>query len=153
MYRNEEAQPRFFLVGRVVPLHNLTPIQTFDPSLEAFVESQPPANLQAGPRRATRDRETANSLELLVETETHQLLVVSDAYHPDWKVWVDEERGEIVVANLASRGVYLSPGVHRVRFEFQPTSVVWGGRLALLGILILLVGLIASFLPAGRSPS
>ena len=153
VYRNEEAQPRFFLVGRAVPLHNLTPIQIFDPSLEAFVEIQPPANLQTGPGRVTRDKETANSLELLVETETHQLLVVSDAYHPDWKVWVDEERGEIVVANLASRGVYLSPGVHRVRFEFQPTSVIWGGRLALLGILILLVGLIASFLPAGTSPS
>jgi hypothetical protein len=59
----------------------------------------------------------------------------------------------MVVANLASRGVYLSPGVHRVRFDFQPASVVWGGRLALLGVLLLLIGLLASFLPAGSSRS
>lgn len=153
VYRNEEAQPRFFLVGKAVPLHNLTPIQNFDPALEAFVEGQPPSNLQKGPGRVGKEKETANTLELLVETETHQLLVVSDAYHPDWKVWVNGERGEIVVANLASRGVYLAPGVHRVRFEFQPTSVIWGGRAALVGVLVLIIGLIASFIPAGSSRS
>ena len=146
VYRNEQAQARFFLVGRAIPLHNLSPVQTFDPSLEAFVEGQPPASLGPGPGRVSLERETANTLELVVETETHQLLVISDAYHSGWKVWVNDRRAEIVPTNLASRGIYLDPGVHRVKFLFQPSSVVWGGRLCVLGFILFGLALVGSFL-------
>ncbi|MCA9779538.1 MAG: hypothetical protein KC800_22575 [Candidatus Eremiobacteraeota bacterium] len=146
VYRNDQAQARFFLVGRAIPLHNLSQVQAFDPSLEAFVEGQPPSNLGPGPGRVALEQETANTLELVVETETHQLLVISDAYHPGWKVWVNDRRAEIVPTNLASRGIYLDPGVHRVKLLYQPSSVVWGGRLCVLGIIVFGLALVGSFL-------
>jgi hypothetical protein len=139
VYRNDEALPRWFLLGKVAPLHNLTQLQSFDPSNEAFVSKPPPPNLQPGQGTVKLGSETANSLELLVETETTQLLVVTDAYNPGWKCWVNGQRVEVFPTNMASRGIYLNAGVHRVEFRFQPDSFVWGMRAVVVCLLITIV--------------
>jgi membrane protein YfhO len=145
VYRNLEARPRWYLLGKVAPLHNLTQLQSFDPSMEAFVSDAPPASLQPSPGSVELVRETPNTLELIVETETTQLLVVTDAYNPGWKCWVNGQKVNIFPTNMASRGVYLNAGVHRVEFRFLPDSLFWGIRAVILCLLITLGLFLFSF--------
>lgn len=46
-------------------------------------------------------------------------LVLTDNWHPDWRVYVDKEEKELYRANYTFRAVYLNPGPHKVIFEYK----------------------------------
>lgn len=48
------------------------------------------------------------------------VLMVCDKYDPDWQVWVDGKRREVLRCNFLMRGVYLEPGHHEIEFKFRP---------------------------------
>ena len=48
------------------------------------------------------------------------ILLLNDKYDPDWQVWVDGKRAELLRCNFIMRGVYLEPGDHTVEFLFKP---------------------------------
>jgi hypothetical protein len=47
------------------------------------------------------------------------VLMLADRYDPDWSVWVDGKRAEVLKCNYLMRGVYLEPGHHEVEFKFR----------------------------------
>jgi len=48
------------------------------------------------------------------------VLMMADKYDPDWQVFVDGKRGEVLKCNYLMRGVYLEPGKHEIEFRFRP---------------------------------
>jgi len=48
------------------------------------------------------------------------VLMLADKYDPDWQVFIDGKRGEVLKCNYLMRGVYLEPGKHEVEFRFRP---------------------------------
>jgi hypothetical protein len=48
------------------------------------------------------------------------VLLLNDHFDPDWKVLVDGKPEPMLRCNYIMRGVYLTPGQHRVEFRFQP---------------------------------
>jgi uncharacterized membrane protein YfhO len=78
--------------------------------------------------------------EVIVEAtmENPGFLVLSDAYHPDWKAYVDGKPSHIFIADCLIRAVYLSSGKHTVRFSFQPRSFYLG--IWATGISFLIIG-------------
>lgn len=70
------------------------------------------------------------------------VLVLSDAYYPGWSATVDGVPQPIYPANLALRGVLLSPGSHRVEFHYDQRPLRRGAWLSALGLVVLgLMGL------------
>lgn len=53
-------------------------------------------------------------------------VVVSDAYYPGWRAWVDGKASAIVIANGAFRAVWTGEDQHDVVMRFQPTSFKLG---------------------------
>lgn len=51
-----------------------------------------------------------------------QILFLSDAFFPGWRVFVDRKEGEVLRANYALRAVAVSAGDHEVVFAFEPAS-------------------------------
>lgn len=80
---------------------------------------------------------SSTSLSLRSETERPGLLLVSEAYYPGWRAWLDEREVPIHRANLMMRAVELPAGTHEIRFEFRPASVRFGAALSLLGLALL----------------
>jgi len=81
---------------------------------------------------------------VVVETKAPApaLLVLSDSHYPGWRVRVDGEEREILLANGLYRAVAVGAGVHRVVFEYRPTSFRVGVALSLLSLAALVaVGL------------
>ncbi len=54
------------------------------------------------------------------------MLVISDAYHPEWKAFVDEKETLIYPAYHLIRAVFVPAGNHTVRFVFAPSSFFAG---------------------------
>jgi hypothetical protein len=61
-----------------------------------------------------------DSLELEVNTRRQAFLVLSEAFYPGWKAWIDDRPTEICRTNIAFRGVVVPAGIHRMRMEFRP---------------------------------
>ena len=75
------------------------------------------------------------------------LLVLADTWYPGWSVRVDGRPAPLLRADHAFRAVALPAGEHRVEFHYQPTWLVPGVALGLLGA----GGLLAAML-IGRGP-
>ncbi|MCS6910742.1 MAG: YfhO family protein, partial [Anaerolineales bacterium] len=65
-----------------------------------------------------------------------QLLVVSEAYAPGWRAWVDGQSAAVRAAHEALLAVTVPPGAHTVEFRYEPQSLAWGAVLSGAGLLV-----------------
>ena len=82
---------------------------------------------------------TANEVTIRVLMEHPGFLVLSDAYHPDWEVFVNGKPWKLFQTNYLIRSVFLPKGIYVVRYVFRPRSFRLGLWVSLLtaGILLL----------------
>lgn len=111
----------------------------FNPRSLALVESQPPLAL-ADPNGTLTPIPAQNVSVPVYEGErivveaaapSNALLVLGEKYYKGWKATVDGTSVEIVPVNHILRGVYLTPGKHRVEFVFDPIPFKIGKYLTL----------------------
>ncbi|MBI4677345.1 MAG: hypothetical protein HY748_07155 [Elusimicrobia bacterium] len=86
--------------------------------------------------------ETTDELDIEAQTPDPALLLVTDAYAPGWRAspleGSDQREYRVLPADHVLRAVPLSPGRHRLRLEYSPTSFRVGAivsALALAGFL------------------
>jgi len=82
---------------------------------------------------------TPNEVVVEVVMENPGFLVLSDAYHPDWKAYVNGQPTKVYLTNCLIRSVYLSKGHHVVRFKFEPLSFYAGTVISLLSLILILI--------------
>lgn len=96
--------------------------------------------------RAEIDLYENNRVQINVQLNEPGILVLTDAFHPGWKVFVGGKEKTIRRANYLFRAVELPPGNHRVEFVYDPISFKIGLMISLLTAAFLvavpLVGLI-----------
>ncbi len=80
-----------------------------------------------------------DSVTLTVETDQPALLVLSDAYYPGWRAFVDGVETEILRANYAFRAVVVPAGNTLIRFIYRPASFQIGGVITLISLGLLAV--------------
>jgi hypothetical protein len=114
----------------------------FDPVAEmlletAFSDSQSPVSnlqsmtLQDGPNRVT----------IRASLDGPGYLVLADTWYPGWRATVDDQPAEILRANYAYRAVHLDGGEHIVEMVYRPDSVLVGGVVSLVAVLVIVAGL------------
>jgi len=145
MYEVTDSVPRTYLASH--PVYDPDPISTlrrlstdmFDPAREVVIDA--PIRLE----RETEFRGTAN-IELYqndrvrITARLHEpgILVLTDAFYPGWKVYVDKHPKRILRANYLFRGVELTPGNHTVEFVYDPASFKIGLFISLMTLALLL---------------
>lgn len=149
LYQNPQVAPRAFIVGNVKAVPDgITSLQTLATSNYApcaFATAEiPPVLAIANPHpsctgTATITKYEANRVQIQAETAAAGMLVLTDAYYPDWQVKVDGVVQTVYRADGAFRGVILQPGAHDVTFEFRPTRVILGGIISFVSLLIALL--------------
>ena len=70
------------------------------------------------------------------------ILLLNDRYDPNWKVFVDDKPDTLLRCNYLMRGVYLTPGSHKVEFRFEPPVNTIYVSAAAIGLAFLLCGLL-----------
>jgi hypothetical protein len=128
LFENLSVLPRYFLVSRV-DLANDDAIEHHIKSgavnlrRAAFTDRQvpsPPTQDQVAYGTVRTLQFEPDSLELDVSTDQTNFLVLSEAYYPGWRAWVDGRPTNVYRTDIAFRGLLVPPGKHRIRMEFHP---------------------------------
>lgn len=126
VYENTQSFPRAYLVGDYVLENNpQTIIDTifnpeFDLQKTMILEEDIQQELVASEGKVEFISYKPNKVELAVTTTTAQLLFLSDAYYPDWVALIDGYETKVFRANYVFRAAVITPGNHRIIFEYQP---------------------------------
>jgi hypothetical protein len=99
-----------------------------------------PASTNQGPGTVTFTDYLPADIKLEANATSPSILMLSDRYDPDWQVWVDGQRGEVLVCDFLMRGVYLEPGKHQVEFRFRPNIKMFYANVAAVLVGIGLLG-------------
>jgi len=140
---NRNVLPKAWLVPSVVVvadpgvrLGTLASAPDFKPDQVALVESAPPFPL-ASPGQVTNagnaqvDVYSPNRITVKAAATTNALLILGEKYYRWWYAYVDGKKTAIVPVDHVLRGVYLTPGEHRVEFVFDPLPFKVGKWLTL----------------------
>jgi hypothetical protein len=97
----------------------------FNPQTSVFVAGNVPAESETNapnpPDNAVQFVSYApKDIVLSADAAAAGILLLSDHFHPDWKVFVDGRTATLLRCNFLMRGVYLSSGSHTVEFKFRP---------------------------------
>lgn len=141
--QNRQVLPKAWIVTSAMVAKDRTQILNillnplFNPRMFAVVESAPPLPLAGGsPPSATAGRVSVDSYEnnkitISEEAPSASLLVLGEKYYNGWKALVDGKKADIYPVNYILRGVYLTPGKHRIEFVFDPLPFKIGKYLTL----------------------
>jgi len=146
IYENLENLPRAFVVHRArVSEAALEAMKTFDPGREVILSQGPVAHLEEG---KAQDRVSMVSYQPeRVKVRAHLgapgYLVLTDAYYPGWKAFVDGRPAKIEQADYYFRAVYLEEGEHTIEFVYAaPLSFKVGVAISLASLAFVVAGFI-----------
>ena len=157
LYENPEALPRAYMVHRVQVLneeafYDALDDGSFDPQSMAAVETPPSAVFRvattgAAPPRTPVDivRSDPLSIDLRVAPRLGGLLVISNSWYDGWRAEANGQALPIVRVNGVFQGVYLAPGTHLVRLQFDPQSLRRGLAASLGGLTLAVVAIAIDF--------
>jgi hypothetical protein len=141
--------PRYYFAEELITIANRQEFVTLlsrgtYPDRVAFIRA--PA-FDPAPGAVVNVQESANSASIEVVTEGLAFLVMSVTPHRYWRVTIDGEKVEPIVANIGYQGVIVEAGQHKIEMVYRNGIIVLGASISLISAI--LAGL-AFALPGGR---
>jgi hypothetical protein len=156
---NRSVLPKAWLVPVAVRVNSaqeaLGALQdpAFNPRLMALVESEPPipmlglsGQVPGNPGEAKVTRYQAERIEIDAVVAMNSMLVLGEKYYKGWRATVDGKQTDIYPVNHVLRGIYLTPGKHRIEFVFDPMPFKIGKYLTLASFALFAAMLVREFL-------
>jgi len=165
---NRDALPRAWIVHSArqsPPSETLKELGSgaVDPRQTALLERPPPdLDRPADPSadRATVTEYEADRIALQTATGARGMLVLSEAYYPAWKAYIDGEPAPLYTADHVLRAVPVPAGEHSVELRYESRTLQVGLAVSLAAYLALAVLVVsaarrrrrgADNLPAGKA--
>ncbi|KPJ72321.1 hypothetical protein AMJ52_06700 [candidate division TA06 bacterium DG_78] len=126
VFQNDSVLPRAYIVPqyRIVKesdVLNILKSKEFDPKKIVILEEDPNvllSNDEATLISVNISDYTANKITCKTDSPYSGFLVLTDNWHPDWKVFVDGGEQKLYRANYTFRAVHLTAGKHEVVFKY-----------------------------------
>jgi hypothetical protein len=83
-----------------------------------------------------------NEITLSVQTSENGILILSEVYYPNWKVFVDGVEKTILRCDYSLRGVAIEKGNHTVVFKYVDKDFQLGAIITLFALAIIIGGFI-----------
>ncbi len=93
---------------------------------------------------------TSQRLEFRVNADRDCYFVLSDAWHPGWRAYVDGSEVRILRANGSYRAVALEAGDHKIVFIFHPRDFEIGALVSAAALFLLLLAVLAESAASAR---
>ena len=145
IYEVTDSVPRTYLASH--PIYDPDPVSTlrqlssdaFDSAREVIIDA--PTRFEQQPEfRGNAKIEFYQNHRVRITAWLNEagVLVLTDAFYPGWKVYVDKHPQRILRANYLFRGVELTPGNHTVEFVYDPESFKIGLFISLMTVALIL---------------
>jgi hypothetical protein len=152
IFENPDPLPRAFIVHQVSEEHQ-TPLDIGKSPLVVATSDDPvliaeaKANGILGPNslgpgnneQAEITRYDHTRVDISATVTQTGVLVLNDAWHPNWRVWVDGEEHHLGEVNEAFRGVLLAPGKHVIEMHYAPRTFAIGKIFSIAGLAVMLL--------------
>ncbi len=128
IYRLRSSLPRAFLVD-ATRVEGTRPDFSFSEVISGSPSQKtagPDANQGPDPARVEIAEYAANRVVLRATAKVPSTLVLLDSFYPGWRAMLDGREVPIRRVNYVFRGVEVSPGEHRLIFEYFPQSFYYG---------------------------
>lgn len=148
LYANPQAMPWFYLVpgwevaGSEEGALTVLRAGEVDLARTAILERAPVPAFSSDPGAAL-DGDRVDKLEydlpagrITVRTisPAPRLLVISENFHPNWRVQVDGQDGELLRVNYLWQSISLPPGEHRVELRYSSSVASWSRWVGLMSL-------------------
>jgi hypothetical protein len=147
---NETCMPRAWFSNHPIVESSLEKVSqmledsTFDIKRNVIIDQEPEipidTNLEKSVIRLTDYN--INEIILKVETNENGILVLSEVYYPNWKVFVDDVEKHMLRANYSLRGVAIEKGNHTVVFKYVDKDFQLGAIIMFSALAIIIGGFI-----------
>lgn len=146
VYKNNKALERGFMLYNIKQVKNVYEAITImkkEPLLyknTALIEGDLPNNIKIGKMGQSKISfldYRANYIKIDVETTENGVFILSDAYYPGWKAYLNKKQVKIYPAFCALRAVFLPKGKYELIFYYRPWSFFLGVILTFLTIIFL----------------
>lgn len=105
----------------------------FDPTKEAVIMGEP-FESNFGQNEVVAIDHRDNEVEITVHSDGDGFLVLSDAYDPGWRVYLDGKKTLLYQVNGDHRGVVIPAKTSQVTFRYEPASFKLGLAIALISL-------------------
>ncbi len=146
VYRNTRALDRGFMLydmKQILDLDEAVDVMNKNPKIykqTALIEGNPPLETKIGIKgrsRVTFVDYRENYTKIEVETSENGVFILSDAYYPGWKAYLNKKQLKIYSAFGALRAVFLPKGRHELEFRYRPWTFYLGAVLTLITLIFL----------------
>jgi len=147
IYHNHDVLPRAFIVHKARAVQDddqaLELMRTGDLNLRSEVllaTDQVASSLFAAGAGDQATLTTYDSRRVVVEVSAAEdgYLVLTDAWYPGWRVWVDGDEAPLLRADVLFRAVQIPAGAHVVEFIYEPQSFRAGVLVSAAALIALL---------------
>lgn len=154
IYKIAESNPKFFLTANYKIAKTLTEAENIlktSNSDNKTIILEKEVNLVSNPNNFNYSLEIIkdNHQQKLITINQNpqtQLLVIGQSFYPGWQAFIDDQKTEVLAANINKQAIMVPEGNHQIRLIYKPNSFIWGARISLIS----LAALIAVFVLARR---
>jgi hypothetical protein len=126
----------------------------FDPLKDVLLSEQPRTGSPFGVDRKAKivpiSQISSDEIRAVVETDAPGVILFTESYDRGWKAWVDQVPAPVLIANYNFMALYLAPGRHEIRFNYQPESYKLALRLSFGGLVICVLGIVIGIILSWR---
>ena len=128
----------------------------FDPRAVAIVEDTTARPLAGGSTTPVWTAQVtdykSNTITIAVNSDRDGFLVLSEAYYPGWRAFVDGTETPVYRTNYVSRGMPVPAGSHTVIVEYQPATFTLGAWLSVATLALCCAGVVIGIRSSRRDP-
>ncbi len=150
IYENLLSKPRAYIAYKCKILNTENEIKdellqnNFDGTTAIFTKGDAPLDTSLGQAGSNSVRISTNEnekVEILAESSTKGLLIITDSYYPGWKCYVNGEETPIYRVNYCMRGVPINSGKSTITFIFEPDIYTAGYSISAITFLLSISGI------------
>lgn len=142
--RNQNAPGQVFFIENVKAIENVEDYILENKDIipfcsEAYIDTKDGFTGEwAGKGVVYGHIEKNNSVIADVDVLTDKaLLVFSESYYPGWKAYIDDKHTTVYKIDGLLQGIIVSKGEHNIIFKYEPDSLMIGGLITFITIIVL----------------
>ncbi|HEY7187730.1 MAG TPA: YfhO family protein [Vicinamibacterales bacterium] len=145
IFQNPRARERTFVPRRIISTRTESATlatlfaSDFNPLSDVVVETDTGAEPSGGDGTVRIVRESHDTVALEAEMRSRGLVVLADAWAPGWTVAVDDAMAPVVRVDSVLRGVEVSPGRHRITWQYVAPGLYAGAAISIAAALTALL--------------